>query len=250
MLDGELVVCRDGRLDFVALQRRLHARNRKHAATTAYLVVFDVLALGGDDVRRLSYVDRRSLVVDLLAGVTTPLAVMPMTTSEPGAKAWLTEHLAAGIEGVVAKHLMHAYRPAWRTWQKVRTRVTAEAVVGGVIGPMDAPEVLILGRVDADGWLRVAGRTGPLPVPVRAELGAVLQPPRRIHPWPVTIPSSRFGQLPPKPVEYTPADPAVVVELDADVAFECGRRSKSRDVEPRAKCRTRRDVIVYWVDAP
>jgi hypothetical protein len=39
----------------------------------------------------------------------------------------------------------------------------------------------------------------------------------------VTIPSSRFGQLPVKPVEYTPVDPAVVVELDADIAFELGR---------------------------
>jgi hypothetical protein len=39
----------------------------------------------------------------------------------------------------------------------------------------------------------------------------------------VTIPSSRFGQLPAKPIEYTPVNPTVVVELDADVAFEFGR---------------------------
>jgi hypothetical protein len=58
---------------------------------------------------------------------------------------------------------------------------------------------------------------------LRAELGALLQPPRRIHPWPTTIPSTRFGQLPPSPVEYTPVDAAVVVDLDADIAFEYGR---------------------------
>jgi hypothetical protein len=69
----------------------------------------------------------------------------------------------------------------------------------------------------------VAGRTSRIPGPLRTEVGAVLQPPTRIHSWPTTIPSSRFGQLPPKPVEYTPVDPSVVVELDADVAFERGR---------------------------
>jgi hypothetical protein len=92
-----------------------------------------------------------------------------------------------------------------------------------VIGPLKAPEVLILGRVDDDGRLRVAGRTSRLSAPLRAELGAVLELPTRIHPWPTTIPSTRFGQLPPQPVEYTPVNPAVVVELDADVAFEQGR---------------------------
>jgi hypothetical protein len=40
-------------------------------------------------------------VVDLLAGVAPPLALMPMTTSEAGAQTWLTDHGLAGIEGVV-----------------------------------------------------------------------------------------------------------------------------------------------------
>jgi hypothetical protein len=50
--------------------------------------------------------------------------------------------------------------------------VTAEAVVGGVIGPLDAPEALILSRLDDRGRLRVAGRTSPLAVGLRVELGA------------------------------------------------------------------------------
>jgi ATP-dependent DNA ligase len=225
VLDGELVICVDGRLDFAALQRRLHTgRARRLAAETpACLVVFDILGAGVDDLRGLPYVQRRSLVSDLLTSVAPPLALMPMTTEQAGARAWLTDHTAAGIDGVVVKHLVHAYRPARRTWQKVRTRVTAEAIVGGVIGPMDAPEVLILGRVDDGGRLRVADRTTCLPAPLRAELGAVLEPSTRVHPWPTTILSTRFGQLPPTPVEYTLVSPTLVVELDADVAFEQGR---------------------------
>lgn len=42
----------------------------------------------------------------------------------------------------------------------VRTRITADPVVGGVIGPMNAPEALLLGLPDDRGSLRVAGRTG------------------------------------------------------------------------------------------
>ena len=133
------------------------------------------------------------------------------------------DHAFAGIEGVVAKHTGHAYRPARRTWQKIRTRITSEAIVGGVIGPIEAPEVLLLGRIDERGRLRVAGRTSNIPRGMRADVGAVLEAPTRIHPWPTTISSSRFGQLPPKPVEYNPVHPAVVVEVDADVAFEHGR---------------------------
>jgi ATP-dependent DNA ligase len=133
VLDGELVVCTDGRLNFVALQRRLQGgRARRLAADApACLVVFDILAVGVDDLRGLPYVQRRGLVADLLAAVTPPLALMPMTTEQAGARAWLTDHTAAGIEGVVVKHPTHAYRPAQRTWQKVRTRVTAEASSAG-----------------------------------------------------------------------------------------------------------------------
>ena len=35
-----------------------------------------------------------------------------------------------------------------RAWQKLRTRVTAEAIVGGVTGTVGAPQELILGRYD------------------------------------------------------------------------------------------------------
>ena len=73
------------------------------------------------------------------------------------------------------------------------------------------------------GRLRVAGRTAPLTLPARRELGALLMPPRRAHPWPDRIPSSRFGQLPGDLIDYTPTEPMLVVELDADVCFEHDR---------------------------
>ena len=110
---------------------------------------------------------------------------------------------------------------------RIQTRTTADAVVGGVIGPLNAPEALLLGLPDSRGRLRVAGRTGPLTLPARRELGALLERPQRTHPWPERIPSSRFGQLSGDLVDYTPTEPLLVVEVDADVCFEhdrCGTR--------------------------
>jgi len=49
--------------------------------------------------------------------------------------------------------------------------------VGGILGPLDAPEALLLGRPDEHGRLQVAGRTTPLTLPARRELGALLVPP-------------------------------------------------------------------------
>jgi hypothetical protein len=60
-------------------------------------------------------------------------------------------------------------------------------------------------------------------LPARREIGAVLVPARQAHPWPARIPSSRFGQLPGELVDYTPTEPLLVVEVDADVSFEHDR---------------------------
>lgn len=71
----------------------------------------------------------------------------------------MREDGAAGVEGVVVKHREHGYRPRRRSWWRVRTQVTADAVVGGVIGSLAAPQALLLGLPDQQGRLRVAGRT-------------------------------------------------------------------------------------------
>jgi hypothetical protein len=34
---------------------------------------------------------------------------------------------------------------------KIRTRLTAEVIVGGVLGPLDHPEAVVLGRPEAAG---------------------------------------------------------------------------------------------------
>ncbi|TWF77101.1 ATP dependent DNA ligase-like protein [Pseudonocardia hierapolitana] len=176
VLDGELVCWNEGRVDVAALQRRLHPSQARAqelvVAMPAAYVVFDILALPGTDVRTRPYAARRALLEDL-----TGLVLMPMTTDLAVARTWMLDHSHAGVEGVVVKRLTHTYRPSGgRPWLKIRTRLTGGAVVGGVLGSLDHPEALFLGRADPQRRLRVAGRTRPLSPTARAELAALLTP--------------------------------------------------------------------------
>jgi ATP-dependent DNA ligase len=125
-------------------------------------------------------------------------------------------HTHTGIEGVVAKRLDQIYRPGARAWQKFRTRITAEAVVGGVIGPVGAPRELILGRFDDSGRLRIAGRTTRLSPAGSAQLGELLRP-ATAHPWPGTLPPHPYGG---GRTAYTRVTPEVIVELSVDLATD------------------------------
>src|SRR6266498_763228 len=72
----------------------------------------------------------------------------------------------------------------------VKHRDTREVVVGGVLGPIEQPEVLVAGLYrGAD--LVVVGRSVPLTSAQSAELAAVLRPAKKGHPWP-----RRPGKLP------------------------------------------------------
>jgi ATP-dependent DNA ligase len=58
VVDGELVIYCDGRLDFSALQRRIHPSSMYAARRSAVLpatFVFDVLAVAGQDLRGRPY---------------------------------------------------------------------------------------------------------------------------------------------------------------------------------------------------
>ena len=87
--------------------RRIHP-SAIHAAgrgtiTPATLVVFDVLALAGRDLRTRPYWARREHLEQLLRHARTPLVLTPATRELAGARAWMADHAAAGIEGVIMK---------------------------------------------------------------------------------------------------------------------------------------------------
>ncbi|GAA4692496.1 ATP-dependent DNA ligase [Pseudonocardia yuanmonensis] len=228
VLDGELVIWQQGRLAFDALQDRIHPSTahagRLAAALPAAFVVFDLLAHEGADLRPLPYAERRRRLEELL-GTRLPhgLVLVPASTDVGVGRLWQREHTASGIEGVVAKRVDQTYRAGSRSWRKVRTRLTAEAVVGGVLGSLEDPEALVVGRFGRHGRLRVAGRTTPLGGAARTHLRRLLSAADAEHPWPTVLPPSRFGQRPGRPVEYVQVRPSVVVELEVDAAYEQDR---------------------------
>jgi hypothetical protein len=142
----------------------------------------------------------------------------------------MVDHCAAGIEGVVAKRLDEANRPGGRTWRKIRTRNTAEAVIGGVLGPSSSRKALVVGCRDAHGRLHVSGRTVVAGRPIGNEPGS--RTAGTVAPMPGHLPSSHFGQLPSEPISYTKVKPRVVVELDVDTAFEDYRWRHARARTP------------------
>jgi ATP-dependent DNA ligase len=241
VLDGELVIWRAGRLDFAALQDRLRSgparvRDLAAAAPAAY-VVFDLLAHRGTNLREHPYAERRATLEKLLTKGLPPGVVLTPTTTDPAvALAWLGGHSSSGIEGVVAKRADHPYRPGVRGWQKLRARLTAEAVIAGVLGPVHTPRVLLLGHPDRHGNLQVAGRTTDLTPATATAVGAVLQPHSGSgHPWPGLLPRSGWGRGPAEPLAYTQVRPEVVVELLVDPAVDGPRwRHPARFVRLRA----------------
>src|SRR6266852_119204 len=83
VVDGEIVIVTPAGLDFDALQLRLHPAASRVAKlakeTPAAFVAFDLLALGGRDVRALPQSERRGLLEKLFAGIEPPIHLTPMT---------------------------------------------------------------------------------------------------------------------------------------------------------------------------
>jgi hypothetical protein len=115
----------------------------------------------------------------------------------------------------------------------VKHRDTREVIIGGVLGSITRPDVVIAGLYRG-GDLVVVGRTVPLDPRQTAELGKLLQPAKPGHPWPDEIIAQRWGgKDSQKPL--TKVEPLVVAEVTADAALQAGQwRHPLRLVRVRA----------------
>jgi bifunctional non-homologous end joining protein LigD len=86
-------------------------------------VVFDLLWLRGQSLLRESLARRRQALAELCATTAIPGVVFSAGVAGSG-RAFYAAALAAGQEGVVAKHLASAYRPGRRSpaWRKIKLR--------------------------------------------------------------------------------------------------------------------------------
>lgn len=193
VVDGEIVIAREGHLDFDALTERIHptdSRVRTLAERTpASFVAFDLLALADESLLDVPLTDRRKLLVRALRDVTPPVHVAPATTDVEVAKGWFEQYEGAGLDGVVAKPLDLRYRQDERAMFKIKHERTADVVVAGYRLHKSGPVVgsLLLGLYDAQGALQHVGVSAAFTMKRRAELVEELKPLRMEdvsdHPW-------------------------------------------------------------------
>ncbi len=193
VVDGEIVIAREGHLDFDALTERIHpadSRVRTLAERTpASFVAFDLLALADESLLDMPLTDRRKLLVRALRDVTPPVHVAPATTDVEVARGWFEQYEGAGLDGVVAKPPDLRYRQDERAMFKIKHERTADVVVAGYRLHKSGPVVgsLLLGLYDAQGALQHVGVSAAFPMKRRAELVEELEPLRMEdvsdHPW-------------------------------------------------------------------
>ncbi|GAA2069657.1 ATP-dependent DNA ligase [Actinomadura alba] len=231
VIDGEIIRWgAGGRLDFAALQERLIAGSRVPELVRTqpcHLIVFDVMIVGGEDLVRRPFAQRRQVLEDLFTSVppASPLVATMHTDNADEARIWVEALSTQGIEGLIIKAAGDPYLPGKRRWLKLKTRHTIDVIVGGVTGSPSRPRDLIVGRIDpASGGLRVVGRTTAVPPAAHAALAAALTPAGDEHPWPAELPSGWAGGMyGSPPMQYVRVRPDVVVEVSVDLAIDRGR---------------------------
>jgi ATP-dependent DNA ligase len=160
-LDGEIVIARDGKLDFDAMQTRLHpaeSRVRKLSGEIpATFVAFDLLLWKGKPVHEQPIEKRRAQLEKVANGI----ALSPVSEDVEQARGWLQTLQAAGFDGVIAKKLGLPYLPGSRDGVvKVKPYKTADCVVAGVrykAGGRTTIATLLLGLYADDGHLDYVG---------------------------------------------------------------------------------------------
>jgi len=186
VLDGEIVILRDGRLAFDDLLQRIHpaeSRIRKLAKETpAQLYAFDLLV----DERGKSLVakpleERRERLEKLFSKIPGGAAAMlsPATPERATAEKWMRELGSSGQDGVVAKRLDEIYHSGEREGMvKIKKMRTADCVVGGFRWAQKGGKVgsLLLGLYDDDGKLDHVGFSSSFTEAERRELEPILKP--------------------------------------------------------------------------
>jgi ATP-dependent DNA ligase len=176
VLDGELVVRdADGRLEFDALQERIHPAESRIKMLAEKIpvtyIVFDLLAEGDESLLETPLAERRARLEAIAAEIG--LELTPLTPDTEQAEDWL-----ASIEGVMAKQLDAPYIPGKRKGMaKVKRERTIDCVVLGWRPGKEEGTVgsLILGLYD-DGRLRPVGHISGFSAAAKRSMRSMLAP--------------------------------------------------------------------------
>jgi ATP-dependent DNA ligase len=214
-LDGEIVIERDGVLDFDAMQMRLHPAesrvNKLSAEIPARFIVFDLLVWKGEELW-LQPLEARRRALEQKA---KRFERSPATHDRDEAVEWLDRFESLGLDGVVAKRVDLPYLPGSREGVvKVKPEKAADCVVVGVRWKSrpDRIATLLLGLYNRKGEIDYVGSAAVAPAR-HAEIV------KRVLPLLRDAPERRFsepnrwggGEL-----EESPVRPELVVEVRYD----------------------------------
>jgi ATP-dependent DNA ligase len=220
-LDGEIVIEQGGRLDFDAMQLRLHpaeSRIRKLSAEIpAQFIAFDLLLWDGDPVHEQPLETRRRE----LERRATDFRLSPISRDRAQAEEWLQRLAAAGLDGVVAKRVDLPYLPGSRDGVvKVKPYRTADCVIVGFRWSEKGEgriSTLLLGLYDDQGGLDFVGHCSGFPADVRRELEETL--PKLRSPGSISgerVPGGQSRWTRGRELDWNPVKPKLVCEVRYD----------------------------------
>jgi ATP-dependent DNA ligase len=240
VVDGELFVAHEGRLEFELLQERIHPAASRIAKLSverpASYVAFDLLALDQVDCMPLPFRERRAALESVLSHLSPGgnVQLAKITDDPVEAERWFSEFEGAGFDGVIGKRAESAYSPNQRTMIKIKHARTADVVVAGMRQhKTSTPErpllgSLLLGLYD-DTTLQHVGVCATFTDVRRAELWAELQElvvPLEGHPWdfmgesaianPDRVPGTVSRWSGGKDLSFVPLAPTRVLEVGYD----------------------------------
>jgi DNA ligase D-like protein (predicted ligase) len=168
ILDGEIIIMKDGKPDISAIQRRIYRDSSLKArlltqTNPAQYVVFDIIDLEGESLISYPLLERKRI----LAGILRQNNNVALTGYvQKSGELYFEAALRNGFEGVVAKQLDSLYIPGVRSthWVKFRKSTGFDLVVGGYTRGRgkrsDTFGALLLGAYAPDGSFVYVGRAG------------------------------------------------------------------------------------------
>lgn len=134
VLDGEIVILdKKKRSSFQLLQNNQENKN-------AYYYVFDILFYDGDDLRKLTLLERKKILKQLLVSFPNPHIRFSDHKAKNGRKLFAVAK-AKNWEGIIAKRKSSLYvSKRSKDWLKIKCKLRQEVVIGGFTQPRHSRE--------------------------------------------------------------------------------------------------------------
>ena len=224
VLDGELIIPREGKLSFDDLLQRIHPAASRVAKlsveTPAQLVVFDLLV----DEQGTSLIDhnlaeRRPALEKFhrrFLAASGRIALSRATRDLNVARGWL-DQLRGQLDGIIAKRLDEPYLSGERAMQKIKNMRTADCVVGGFRYGAGSNQVgsLLLGLYQ-NKILNHVGFTSSIPAASRAALTTKLERLIQEPGFTGAAPGGPSRWSTDRSADWQPLKPVLVVEVQFD----------------------------------